>query len=440
MFRFSIDLKELVIVIEIYDFRSSIDYRVIEKLTNRSKLEDKSMEDIVYEIIQNVKMKTDKALFDYTLKYDGVEIDESTIMVSQEEIDDAYSKVDGDFLSSLRKAIKNIEDYHQNQKQKTWMDFKDGVVYGQKIRPLERVGIYVPGGTASYPSSVIMNSIPAKVAGVEEIIMVTPIKVGISPFVLVAANEVGIKKIYKIGGAQAIAALAFGTESVPRVDKIVGPGNIFVAMAKKAVYGFVDIDMVAGPSEVLIVADESGNPSYLAADLLSQAEHDVMASAVLITTSIEVAESVKMEIKRQIQYLERKEIIEKSINDYGAIIVVDDLDVALSIANEIAPEHLELVLENSFEMIGKVKNAGAVFLGENSPEPLGDYMAGPNHVLPTSGTSKFFSPLSVDDFIKKMSILYYDRKSLMKVADDIVRLAESEGLTAHANSIKVRYR
>ncbi|AGB18250.1 histidinol dehydrogenase [Thermoanaerobacterium thermosaccharolyticum] len=427
-------------MIKIYDFSNSIDNTVIRNLTNRSKLENKDVEATVSEIIYNVKMHGDRALFDYTLKYDGVEIDDKNIMVEKKEIDDAYSKVDKEFISALRNALKNITEYHENQKQKTWLDFKGGIVYGQKIRPLEKVGIYVPGGTASYPSSVLMNSIPAKVAGVDEIVMVTPVKAGLNPFVIVAANEVGINKIYKIGGAQAIAALAFGTESIPKVDKIVGPGNIFVAMAKRAVYGYVDIDMVAGPSEVLIVADESGNPTYLAADLLSQAEHDAMASAVLITTSKSIAEKVAEEVSRQTLYLERKDIINKSLEDYGAIIIVNNLEDALNIANEIAPEHLELAVDNPFEMIGMVKNAGAIFLGENSPEPLGDYIAGPNHVLPTSGTSRFFSPLSVDDFIKKMSILYYDENSLKNVSDDIVRLAEAEGLTAHANSIKVRFK
>ncbi|KAA5808519.1 histidinol dehydrogenase [Thermoanaerobacterium thermosaccharolyticum] len=427
-------------MIKIYDFSNSIDNTVIKNLTNRSKLENKDVESTVSEIIYNVKMHGDRALFDYTLKYDGVEIDDKNIMVEKREIDDAYSKVDKEFISALRNAIKNITEYHENQRQKTWLDFKGGIVYGQKIRPLEKVGIYVPGGTASYPSSVLMNSIPAKVAGVDEIVMVTPVKAGLNPFVIVAANEVGINKIYKIGGAQAIAALAFGTESIPKVDKIVGPGNIFVAMAKRAVYGYVDIDMVAGPSEVLIVADESGNPTYLAADLLSQAEHDAMASAVLITTSKSIAEKVAEEVSRQTLYLERKDIINKSLEDYGAIIIVNNLEDALNIANEIAPEHLELDIKNPFEMIGMVKNAGAIFLGENSPEPLGDYIAGPNHVLPTSGTSRFFSPLSVDDFIKKMSILYYDENSLKNVSDDIVRLAEAEGLTAHANSIKVRFK
>lgn len=427
-------------MMKIYDFSNSIDNTVIKNLTNRSKLENKDVESTVSEIIYNVKMHGDRALFDYTLKYDGVEIDDKNIMVEKREIDDAYSKVDKEFISALRNAIKNITEYHENQRQKTWLDFKGGIIYGQKIRPLEKVGIYVPGGTASYPSSVLMNSIPAKVAGVDEIVMVTPVKAVLNPFVIVAANEVGINKIYKIGGAQAIAALAFGTESIPKVDKIVGPGNIFVAMAKRAVYGYVDIDMVAGPSEVLIVADESANPTYLAADLLSQAEHDAMASAVLITTSKNIAEKVAEEVSRQTLYLERKDIINKSIDDYGAIIIVNNLEDALNIANEIAPEHLELAVENSFEMLGKVKNAGAVFLGENSPEPLGDYIAGPNHVLPTSGTSRFFSPLSVDDFIKKMSILYYDENSLKNVSNDIVRLAEAEGLTAHANSIKVRFK
>ncbi|ADL68122.1 histidinol dehydrogenase [Thermoanaerobacterium thermosaccharolyticum DSM 571] len=427
-------------MIKIYDFSNSIDNTVIKNLTNRSKLENKDVESTVPEIIYNVKMHGDRALFDYTLKYDGIGIDDKNIMVEKREIDDAYSKVDKEFISALRNAIKNITEYHENQRQKTWLDFKGGIVYGQKIRPLEKVGIYVPGGTASYPSSVLMNSIPAKVAGVDEIVMVTPVKAGLNPFVIVAANEVGINKIYKIGGAQAIAALAFGTESIPKVDKIVGPGNIFVAMAKRAVYGYVDIDMVAGPSEVLIVADESGNPTYLAADLLSQAEHDAMASAVLITTSKSIAEKVAEEVSRQTLYLERKDIINKSLEDYGAIIIVNNLEDALNIANEIAPEHLELDIKNPFEMIGMVKNAGAIFLGENSPEPLGDYIAGPNHVLPTSGTSRFFSPLSVDDFIKKMSILYYDENSLKNVSDDIVRLAEAEGLTAHANSIKVRFK
>ncbi|MBE0069699.1 MULTISPECIES: histidinol dehydrogenase [Thermoanaerobacterium] len=427
-------------MIKIYDFSNSIDNTVIKNLTNRSKLENKDVEATVSEIIYNVKMHGDRALFDYTLKYDGVEIDDKNIMVEKKEIDDAYSKVDKEFISALRNALKNITEYHENQKQKTWLDFKGGIVYGQKIRPLEKVGIYVPGGTASYPSSVLMNSIPAKVAGVDEIVMVTPVKAGLNPFVIVAANEVGINKIYKIGGAQAIAALAFGTESIPKVDKIVGPGNIFVAMAKRAVYGYVDIDMVAGPSEVLIVADESGNPTYLAADLLSQAEHDAMASAVLITTSKSIAEKVAEEVSRQTLNLERKDIINKSLEDYGAIIIVNNLEDALNIANQIAPEHLELAVDNPFEMIGMVKNAGAIFLGENSPEPLGDYIAGPNHVLPTSGTSRFFSPLSVDDFIKKMSILYYDENSLKNVSDDIVRLAEAEGLTAHANSIKVRFK
>lgn len=428
-------------MIKIYDFRDKIDESIFKRLSNRSKLERKDVVKSVDEIIENVKTYGDKALFGYTLKFDGVTVDDNSFEVKKEEIDDAYNKVGMSFINAIRKAIKNITEYHENQKQKTWMDFKGGIVYGQKVRALEKVGIYVPGGTASYPSSVLMNAIPAKVAGVKEIIMVTPPgKDGLNPYVLVAANEVGICKIYKVGGAQAVAALAFGTKSIPKVDKIVGPGNIYVAMAKRSLYGYVDIDMVAGPSEVLVIADEYANPTYVAADLLSQAEHDPMASAMLVTTSYQLSKDVSSEIERQMQYLKRKDIINKSIEDYGAIIIVKGLDVAIEIANQIAPEHLELDIKNPFEMIGGIKNAGAVFLGENSPEPLGDYMAGPNHVLPTSGTARFFSPLSVDDFIKKMSILYYDKESLKSVSDDIIEIAESEGLDAHANSIKVRYK
>ncbi|SNX54542.1 histidinol dehydrogenase [Thermoanaerobacterium sp. RBIITD] len=428
-------------MIKIYDFRDKIDESIFKRLSNRSKLERKDIVKSVDEIIENVKTYGDKALSSYTLKFDGVTIDDNSFEVEKEEIDDAYNKVGMSFINAIRKAIKNITEYHENQKQKTWMDFKGGIVYGQKVRALEKVGIYVPGGTASYPSSVLMNAIPAKVAGVKEIIMVTPPgKDGLNPYVLVAANEIGICKIYKVGGAQAVAALAFGTKSIPKVDKIVGPGNIYVAMAKRSLYGYVDIDMVAGPSEVLVIADEYANPTYVAADLLSQAEHDPMASAMLVTTSYELSRDVSSEIERQMQYLKRKDIINKSIEDYGAIIIVKELDDAIEIANQIAPEHLELDIKNPFEMIGGIKNAGAVFLGENSPEPLGDYMAGPNHVLPTSGTARFFSPLSVDDFIKKMSILYYDKESLKSVSDDIIELAESEGLDAHANSIKVRYK
>lgn len=427
-------------MIRIYNFKEGIDKDIYMKISSRTKLDNKEVNGVVEGIIKNIRENGDRALFDYTSEFDGVDINSSSIKVTQDEIDDAYKKTDENFVSAVRKAIKNITEFHEKQKQNTWMDFKDGIIYGQKIRPLEKVGIYVPGGTAAYPSSVLMNGIPAKVAGVEKIIMATPPnKNGINPYVLVAANEAGIDEIYKAGGAQAVAALAFGTESVPKVDKIVGPGNIYVAVAKRALYGYVDIDMVAGPSEVLIIADESANPRYVAADLLAQAEHDIMASAVLVTTSYELAEKVDKEIERQTGYLERKEIIKKSIENYGEIIVVKDIEEAFNIANALAPEHLELDIRNPFEMLGKVKNAGAVFLGENSPEPLGDYMAGPNHVLPTSGTARFFSPLAVEDFIKKMSVLYYDEGSLKEVSSDIIRLAESEGLTAHANSIKIRF-
>lgn len=427
-------------MIEIFDFRKGIDNGILQKLHNRSKLENKEIAKKVEEIISNVRERKDKALFEYTYMFDGINLDKSTVKVTKEEIKNAYKEVEGEFLKAIDKAIKNITEFHEKQKQSTWMDFKEGIVYGQIIRPLSQVGIYVPGGTASYPSSVLMNGIPAKVAGVERIVMVSPAsKKGINPYVLVAADRVGINEIYKVGGAQAIVALAFGTESIPKVDKIVGPGNIFVAMAKRALYGYVDIDMVAGPSEVLVIADETANPKYVAADLLSQAEHDVMASSILVTTSLEVAQQVKIEIERQMEYLERKEIIGESLKNFGAIIVVDNLKEAIGIANDIAPEHLELNISNAFEIIGEIKNAGAVFVGEYSPEPLGDYLAGPNHVLPTSGTARFFSPLSVTDFIKKMNILYYSKDSLEEVKEDVITLANSEGLTAHANSIKVRF-
>lgn len=427
-------------MIEIFDFTKEVDIGIFNKIQNRSKLENKEIAKRVEDIIENVRERKDKALFEYTYMYDGINLNSETVKVKDEEIKRAYEEVKEDFLKALDKAIKNITEFHEKQKERTWMDFKEGIVYGQVLRPLSSVGVYVPGGTASYPSSVLMNGIPAKVAGVERIVMVSPAgKKGISPYVLVAADKIGIKEIYKIGGAQAVAALAFGTESIPKVDKIVGPGNIYVAMAKRALYGYVDIDMVAGPSEILVIADESASPKYVAADLLSQAEHDVMASSILVTTSKELAEKVKKEIERQMEYLERKEIIAESLKNFGAIIVVDNLKEAIGIANEIAPEHLELVIENPFEILGEIKNAGAVFLGEFSPEPLGDYLAGPNHVLPTSGTARFFSPLSVRDFVKKMNVLYYSKEALSSVKDDVITLAEAEELTAHANSVKVRF-
>lgn len=423
----------------ILDFRSGVDATSLKDFTQRSAKDTREIRQTVDQIIKEVREKGDEALFEYTAKFDGVHLTSDTIKVTEQEINAAYEDVNIELLNAIRKAIKNITEYHEKQKQNSWMDFKEGIIYGQRVRPLEKVGIYVPGGSAAYPSSVLMNAIPAVVAGVEEIIMVTPPKEKINSAVLVAAHEVGINTIYRIGGAQAIAALAFGTQSVAKVDKIVGPGNIYVAMAKRAVYGYVDIDMVAGPSEVLIVADDMSNPVWVAADLLSQAEHDVMASSILVTTSKVLAEKVMSALETQISGLERRDIIKKSLEDYGAIILVKDINDALCIANEIAPEHLELAVQNPFEILPMVKNAGAIFLGHTAPEPLGDYMAGPNHVLPTSGTARFFSPLSVDDFVKKMSVLYYSRERLEEIKDDIIRLAEAEGLTAHANSIKVRF-
>ena len=366
----------------------------------------------------------------------------SKFEISREEIDSSPDKCDRDFILALYKAADNIRDFHARQKQQSWLEPKqNGVILGQRIRGLKRVGVYVPGGTAAYPSSVLMNVIPAKIAGVKEIVMVTPPQKDgtANPDILAAAKIAGVDRVFLMGGAQAVAALAYGTQSVPKVDKIVGPGNIFVATAKKLLYGTVDIDMIAGPSEILIVADKSANPKFLAADLMSQAEHDKMASAILLTTSEETANETAKELSRQMQTLERRDIIEQSLNDFGAIIVCKDISEAVDFANELAPEHLELAVENPMEYIGRVDNAGSVFLGHYSPEPLGDYFAGPNHVLPTSGTARFFSPLSVDSFIKKSSFIYYTEPALSEAKDDIIKLAETEGLTAHANSIKVRF-
>ncbi len=377
---------------------------------------------------------------EYTLKFDGHM--PSKFEISREEIDSSPDKCDRDFILALYKAADNIRDFHARQKQQSWLEPKqNGVILGQRIRGLKRVGVYVPGGTAAYPSSVLMNVIPAKIAGVKEIVMVTPPQKDgtANPDILAAAKIAGVDRVFLMGGAQAVAALAYGTQSVPKVDKIVGPGNIFVATAKKLLYGTVDIDMIAGPSEILIVADKSANPKFLAADLMSQAEHDKMASAILLTTSEETANETAKELSRQMQTLERRDIIEQSLNDFGAIIVCKDISEAVDFANELAPEHLELAVENPMEYIGRVDNAGSVFLGHYSPEPLGDYFAGPNHVLPTSGTARFFSPLSVDSFIKKSSFIYYTEPALSEAKDDIIKLAETEGLTAHANSIKVRF-
>lgn len=414
---------------------------ILDKLLKRSPTSYDSYEKDVKKIIDNVRENGDKALFDYTLQFDKANIDSSNIIVTKEELEEAYMEVDPALINVIRKAIVNIKSFHEKQLQKSWFDSNDGIILGQKITPLDKVGVYVPGGKAVYPSSVLMNVIPAKVAGVNTIYMTTPPdKDGkICANTLVAAHEAGVDVIYKAGGAQAIAALAFGTESITKVDKIVGPGNIYVALAKKAVFGHVSIDSIAGPSEILVLADETANPRYVATDLLSQAEHDELASAILITTSRDIAENVSSEIDKFLETLSRREIIQKSLDNYGYILVADNMDEAIIAVNEIASEHLELVVKDPFNTMTKIKNAGAIFLGEYSSEPLGDYFAGPNHVLPTNGTAKFFSALSVDDFIKKSSIISYSREALEAVHEDIETFAKCEGLTAHANSIKVRF-
>lgn len=415
---------------------------LLDSLLKRSPNNYDSYADTVNEIVNTVRAKGDQALQDYTLKFDKVDIAADKMAVTREEIEEAYRLVDADVVDVIKKSAENIRSYHEKQKQYSWFDSKpDGTILGQKVTALSKVGVYVPGGKAAYPSSVLMNIVPAKVAGVESIIMVTPPgKDGkVNPGTLVAADIAGCDVIYKVGGAQAIAALAFGTETIPKVDKITGPGNIFVALAKKAVFGFVSIDSIAGPSEILVLADETANPRYVAADLLSQAEHDEMASAILVTTSKELAEKVSEEVEQFVAKLSRKEILEKSLENYGYILVAENMEDAIDAANEIASEHLEIVTKNPFDTMTRIKNAGAIFLGEYSSEPLGDYFAGPNHVLPTNGTAKFFSPLSVDDFIKKSSIISYSREALNAVHKDIEKFAESEHLTAHANSIKVRF-
>ncbi|MCR5516207.1 MAG: histidinol dehydrogenase [Lachnospira sp.] len=415
---------------------------ILNNLLKRSPSNYGKFEDAVAEILLNVKVKKDEAVFSYTKQFDKANINADNVLVTKEEIAAAYKEVDEELVAVIRKALVNIKDYHEKQKQYSWFDSKpDGTILGQKVTALERVGVYVPGGKAAYPSSVLMNVMPAKVAGVDEIIMCTPCdsEGKVYPTTLVAANEAGVDKIFKVGGAQAIAAMAYGTQSIPKVDKIVGPGNIFVALAKKAVFGYVSIDSVAGPSEILVIADESANPRFVAADLLSQAEHDEMASAILITTSKDVAEAVSKEVEGFVAKLSRKEIIQKSLDNYGYILLANTLDEAIDVANEIASEHLEIVTKNPFDTMTKIRNAGAIFLGEYSSEPLGDYFAGPNHVLPTNGTAKFFSALSVDDFIKKSSIISYSKEALENVHLDIEKFATAEHLTAHANSIKVRF-
>ena len=415
---------------------------LLEDLLKRSPNNYGQYEASVKEILDKVKEEKDAAVFAYTAKFDGAELTADTIEVTDAEIEEAYAQVDDTLLTVIRKAKDNIESYHAKQRQNSWFDSKpDGTILGQKITPLHRVGVYVPGGKAVYPSSVLMNVMPAKVAGVDEIIMVTPPgKNGkVSPNTLVAAKEAGVNKIYKVGGAQAIAALAYGTESIPKVDKIVGPGNIYVALAKKAVYGHVSIDTIAGPSEILVVADETANPRYVAADLLSQAEHDELASAILVTTSEKLAHEVSDQVDGFLKELSRAEIISKSLDNYGYILLADTMEDVIDVANEIASEHLEIQTKNPFEVMTKIRNAGAIFIGEYASEPLGDYFAGPNHILPTNGTAKFFSPLSVDDFIKKSSIISYSREALQKVHKDIESFAKAEQLTAHANSIHVRF-
>lgn len=416
------------------------EYAVVENLKKRSGETDPKIVEIVTSILKGVKEGGDEAVREYTSRFDGSV--PKKIVIEKDELQSYLDVADEEFIGAITRAKENIYRFHQKQAQQSWLTTEEnGVIMGQRIRGLNKVGIYVPGGTAAYPSSVLMNAVPAKIAGVKEIVMVTPpgSEGNPNPYIMAAAAIAGVDRVFLCGGAQAVAALAYGTEKIPKVDKIVGPGNIFVATAKRLLYGVVDIDMVAGPSEILIVADKSAKPSFLAADLMSQAEHDKMASAILLTTSETVARATVKEIERQIKYLERQEIIERSLEDYGEIIVCENIEQAIKFANELAPEHLEMCVEEPLKYIGMIDNAGSVFLGNWSPEPLGDYYAGPNHVLPTSGTARFFSPLSVDSFIKKSSFIYYTQKELEKAKDDIINLAETEGLTAHANSIKVRF-
>ena len=415
---------------------------LLDSLLKRSPGNYGQYQDTVQEIVDRVKTKGDQALFELTRKFDWEGIDASNVKVTEAEVQEAYDTIDSQLVETIRKSLKNIREYHEKQKQYSWFDTTpEGTMLGQKVTPLASAGVYVPGGKAVYPSSVLMNIVPAKIAGVAHVVMCTPCnKEGkVNPAVLVAAKEAGADEVYKVGGAQAIAAMAFGTESIPKVDKITGPGNIFVALAKKAVSGFVSIDSIAGPSEILVLADETANPRYVAADLLSQAEHDEMASAILVTTSKELAEKVSEEVDAFVKILSRKEIISKSLDNYGYILVAETLEDAIETVDLIASEHLEIVTKNPFEVMMKVKNAGAIFLGEYSSEPLGDYFAGPNHILPTNGTARFFSPVSVDDFIKKSSIIYYSREALQRVHKDIEYFAKAEHLTAHANSIAVRF-
>lgn len=415
---------------------------LLENLLKRSTNDYGEYEKIVADIIENVKANKEAAIFEYALKFDKCALTKDSFQVTREEIDEAYAQLDEKFIRVMKDSAANIRAYHEKQKRNSWFDAKeDGTILGQKITPMQTVGVYVPGGKAAYPSTTLMNVVPAKVAGVPNIIMTTPAGADgkVNPATLVAADIAGVDRIFKTGGAQAIAALAYGTDMIPKVDKIVGPGNIFVALAKRAVYGHVSIDSIAGPSEILVLADESATPRYVAADLLSQAEHDELASAILITTSAELAKKVSDEVDGFVKVLERKDIIQKSLDNYGYILVAEDMDMAIDAANEIASEHLEILTKNPFDTMTRIRNAGAIFLGEYSSEPLGDYYAGPNHVLPTNGTAKFFSPLNVDDYVKKSSIISYSREALERVHEDIELFAAKEGLTAHANSIRVRF-
>ena len=415
---------------------------LLEEMLKRDPNNYESYTETVQSIVDQVKARGDEALFAFTKEFDKAEVSAETVRVGEEEIEEAYRQVKPELLEVMKRSLENIRSYHEKQKRNSWFDARpDGTILGQKVTPLASAGVYVPGGKAAYPSSVLMNIIPAQVAGVERIVMVTPPgKDGrVNPVTLTAAHLAGATEVYRVGGAQAVAALAFGTQSIPRVDKIVGPGNIFVALAKKAVYGHVSIDSIAGPSEILVIADGGANPRYVAADLLSQAEHDELASAILVTDSRELAQAVSAEVDGFLKVLSRREIIEKSVENYGYILVVDSMEQAVEAANAIAPEHLEIVTANPFALMTKIRNAGAIFLGEYSSEPLGDYYAGPNHILPTNGTARFFSPLSVDDFVKKSSIIYYSREALAAAHGDIEAFAEAEGLTAHANSNKVRF-
>lgn len=416
--------------------------KLIDSLLKRSQLNFKDVQDLVDDIIEQVRKKQDEAVLEYTYRFDGAILTDETMRITEEEISCAYKKLDSNLVSILQRAAERIRSFHEKQKKNSWITPDEkGTILGQMVRPMESVGVYVPGGKAVYPSSVLMNVIPAQVAGVNRIIMVTPPQKdgSINPGVLIAAKIAGVNEIYKVGGAQAIAALAFGTETIPKVDKIVGPGNIFVTLAKRTVFGHVSIDSIAGPSEILVLADDSANPVFVAADLLSQAEHDELASAILVTNSRELAYKVKDELTKQTAMLSRKTIIEKSLKDFGAIIIVNDIEEAIEISNQIAPEHLEVCTREALTLIPKIKNAGAIFLGHYSPEPLGDYMAGPNHVLPTSGTAKFFSPLNVDDFMKKSSVIFFPKEALKELSNDIISFAEAEELTAHANSVRVRF-